>query len=285
MLKEITAKTMLHFHEREFATHWDANIYRGCGHHCSYCFAQYSHKYLKSDDFFNDIHVKSNAAELLYMELGKAKWDKSPVSVCGVSDCYQPAEAKYKIMPKVIESFIKRKNPLVITTKSKLILRDFELIKKLHNITDVVVATSVSTLDEGKRKLIEPAASPTIERLKMLKKFKDIGCHTVVLFLPIMPFISDEQENLEGIFKLTKEYGLDSIIAGPLHLRGNTKKVFYSFLETNYSQLLAEYKQLYKSGSASKEYRYNLKQRIKLLREKYQLYYTPQPYVSKIKKA
>ncbi len=96
MYKETTAKTILHFHEQQFATNWDANIYRGCEHNCRYCFAQYSHNYLENKDFFNNIIVKSNSPELLYKELGKRKWNKPPVNVCGISDCYQPAEKKYK---------------------------------------------------------------------------------------------------------------------------------------------------------------------------------------------
>ncbi|MCK5135271.1 MAG: radical SAM protein [Bacteroidales bacterium] len=272
MFKETTAKTILYYHEQQFATNWDANIYRGCGHNCKYCFAQYSHKYLETTDFFNDIFVKSNAPELLYKELGKKEWDKSPVNVCGISDCYQPAEAEYEIMPKVIKSFIAKRNPLVIGTKSILILRDIDLIKELNNIAEVSIIISVSTLDEAKRKLIEPDASPTIERLKMLKRFKEIGCKTSVLFMPIIPYISDDQENLDEVFRITKEFNLGSINAWSLHLRGNTKKVFYDFLETNFANLLPEYRKLYKKGNVSKEYSINLQKRVKALRDKYQLH-------------
>jgi len=277
MLKETVAKTILHYHEQQFATNWDANIYRGCGHNCRYCFAQYSHKYLENKDFFNDIFVKSNAPELLFKELAKPKWDKSPVNVCGISDCYQPEEANYKIMPRVIKSFIARRNPLVIGTKSTLILRDIELIKKLNNITEVSVIISVSTLNEEKRKLIEPDAAPTIERLKMLKRFEEIGCKTTVLFMPIIPFISDDQENLDEIFKITKEYNLGSIIAWPLHLRGNTKKVFYSFLNEHFPHLLVEYQKLYQKGNVSKEYSFELQNRVMELRKKYQIFSSYKP--------
>ncbi len=272
MLKENTAKTILHYHEQQFATNWDANIYRGCGHNCRYCFAQYSHKYLENTDFFNDIFVKQNAAELLYRELGKPKWDKSPVNVCGISDCYQPHEAEYKIMPKVIKSFIARRNPLVIGTKSTLILRDIELIKQLAKLTEVSIIISVSSLDEKVRKLIEPDAAPTIDRLKMLKEFEKIGCKTSVLLMPIIPFITDNQNNLDEIFKITKEFNLASINAWPLHLRGNTKKVFYNFLKLNYPNLLPEYQKLYRNGNVSKEYSSNLFKRISNLKAKYQLF-------------
>ncbi|OYT16051.1 MAG: radical SAM protein [Bacteroidetes bacterium 4572_77] len=254
MLKETTAKTILHYHKQQFATNWDANIYRGCAHNCIYCFAQYSHKYLEDTDFFNNIMVKSNAPELLYKELAKPKWDKSPVNVCGISDCYQPEEEKYKIMPRVIRSFIAKKNPLVICTKSTLILRDMELIKELNDRAEVSVMISVSTLDEDKRKFIEPNAAPTLERLKMLKQFQEIGCKTSVLFMPIIPYISDDKENMDAIFNIAKTYNLGSINAWPLHLRGNTKKVFYAFLKQHFPDLLLAYHKLYKNGNVSKEY-------------------------------
>ncbi|OQY03004.1 MAG: hypothetical protein B6I20_05920 [Bacteroidetes bacterium 4572_117] len=284
MFKEITAKSILHYHERQFATNWDANIYCGCGHNCRYCFAQYSHKYLETTDFFNNIFVKSNAPGLLYREFDKKKWDKSPVNVCGISDCYQPVETEYEIMPKVIKSFIAKRNPLVIGTKSTLILRDIDLIKKLNNIAEVSILISVSTLNEAKRKLIEPDAAPTIERLKMLKKFSDIGCKTSVLFMPIIPFISDNQENLDKIFQITKEFNLGSINAWPLHLHGNTKKVFYEFLSTHFARLLPEYIKLYKKGSVSKEYSINLQKRVSALRDKYQLHSTYKPTKPRINK-
>jgi len=277
MLKETTAKTILHYHKQQFATNWDANIYRGCGHNCRYCFAQYSHNYLENTDFFNDIYVKTNSPELLYKELGKIKWDKSPVNVCGISDCYQPVEREYKIMPKVIKSFIAKRNPLVITTKSTLLLRDIDLIKELMKVAEVSIIVSVSTLDEEKRRLIEPNAASTIDRLKMLKKFNEIGCKTSVLFVPIIPFISDDQENLDAIFRIIKEYNLGSINAWPLHLRGNTKKVFFVFLQDNFSDLLPKFKELYQTKNASKEYCKDLFCRIEKLKDKYQLHSTYKP--------
>jgi len=284
MIKETTAKTILHYHEQQFATNWDANIYRGCEHNCRYCFAQYSHKYLEDKDFFNNIIVKSNSPELLYKEFGKTKWDKSPVNVCGISDCYQPAEKEFNIMPKVIKSFIARRNPLVIGTKSTLILRDIELIKQLNELAEVSVIISVSTLNEDKRKLVEPNTAPTIERLKMLKTFNEIGCKTSVLFMPIIPFISDDNENLDEIFRITKEYNLGSINAWPLHLRGNTKKVFYNFLQEHFAYLLPEYKKLYVNGNVSKEYSVNLQQKIAELRNKHQLHssYKPTKSIKKV---
>jgi len=271
-LREINAKSILHYHKRTFATNWDANIYRGCEHNCIYCFAQYTHNYLPGNNFFKDIFVKSNASELLHKELGKKNWIGNSVNVCGISDCYQPAEKEYKIMPKVIKSFIARKNSIVIMTKSILILRDIELIKELNKVAEVSIIISVSTLDEEKRILIEPNASPTIERIKMLKVFSELGIKTSVLLMPIIPYLTDTKKNLDEIFKITSEYDLGSITTSALHLRGRTKNVFYDFLGENYPELLPKYKKIYISGDASKEYKIYLQNKIDALRKKYKLY-------------
>ncbi len=153
-----------------------------------------------------------------------------------------------------------------------MILRDIELINELNKVAEVSVMVSVSTLDEEKRALIEPNAAPTIERMKMLREFNKIGCKTSVLFMPIIPYISDGEINLDEIFRLTKEYNLGPINAWPLHLRGKTKGVFHSFLRGHFPELLPRYKSLYKYGSVSDKYRVGLQKRVRGLRDKYQLY-------------
>ena len=87
-ITEIQASSALHYHSKEFATNWDLNIYRGCGHRCTYCFAQYSHKYLNSEKFFDDIFVKTNISDVLEKDMPKRTWKNESVSVCGVTDCY-----------------------------------------------------------------------------------------------------------------------------------------------------------------------------------------------------
>ena len=106
--KEIKAKSVLHYHDKKFASNYDLNIYRGCEHKCEYCFAQYSHKYLEND-FFNDIYIKTNVAEILDKELTKKPLNHTQICICGVSDCYQPAEEKYKLMPDILKVLIKHK--------------------------------------------------------------------------------------------------------------------------------------------------------------------------------
>lgn len=271
-VKEIKAKTVLHHHEQEFATCWDLNIYRGCGHRCIYCFAQYSHRYLDTEQFFDDIFVKINAAEILNSDFSKRSWDGSAINLCGVTDAYQPIEAQYQLMPKVIETFIKHKNPMVITTKSTLLLRDIDLLEELSKVAYVDVRVSASAMDESIREKIEPFAPPTIDRLNMVLELAKRNIYTGILMMPIIPHLTDNIENLDAIFKLAKSSGAKSIIPQILHLRGNTKKAFFEHTKDLFPELISKIKPLYYGSYASKDYLETFRGKIAQLRSKYNFY-------------
>ncbi len=269
MIKEIIAKSILHYHEQEIPTNWDANIYRGCTHGCKYCFAQYSHRYLDDANFFGDIYVKLNAGQLLAKELAKKSWRGETINICGVTDCYQPLEAKYKLMPQVLQACIDAQNPVLIATKSALALRDIALIAELNRVAGVSISASITTLNEDKRKLLEPGAASAAERLDMLKQFAAAGCNTHVLLMPVIPYITDDKAELEALFAAAQKAGVNGIVCATLNLRGNTKKGFFNFLAKQYPQLLPKYQALYTGSYADKEYRLALHSLLEELRAKY----------------
>jgi DNA repair photolyase len=271
-IKEIKVKTALHHHDREFATNWDLNVYRGCGHRCVYCFAQYSHKYLDTTEFFDDIFAKINAADDLNADFSKRSWKNDPVNVCGVTDGYQPLEERYALMPKIIETFIRHKNPMVITTKSTLLLRDADLLEELNKVAGVCVQASVSTIDESVREKIEPFASPTSDRLNMLGELGKLGIRVGALLMPIIPHLTDDLENLESIFGLAKKNGAKFIFPSALNLRGNTKKVFFDYMEELFPSLVEKIKPLYGGSYADKGYLETLRKKIGFLRKKLNFY-------------
>ena len=271
MIKEITVKTALHYHNTKFAANYDLNIYRGCEHRCKYCFAQYSHKYLESD-FFNDIYVKTNVAEILDKELNKKSWKHDVINISGVCDCYQPIEEKYEIMPKVLEVLIKHKNPTFILTKSDLILRDYELIKELSNLTQVCISTTVTTLDENIRKKLEPNVCSSTNRLKMLSEFSKLNCKTNVMLMPIIPYLTDSKKSLEGVYRMCQKIGIKHIIPGSLHLRGSLKKYFYSFLEKEFPDTFNKITSLYDTSYVKREYTQKLNEFLFELKKKYKIY-------------
>jgi DNA repair photolyase len=268
-IKEITCKTALHYHDRAFASNWDLNIYRGCGHRCIYCFAQYSHRYLNTEQFFDDIFVKTNVAEALNADFSGRSWNGDPVNICGVTDGYQPLEKEYILMPKIIETFIRHRNPMIITTKSTLLLRDIGLLEELNKIAGVSVQVSVSAIDEIIRKKIEPFTPPSVERLAMIGELSRCGIPCGVLMMPIIPHLTDTIENLDAIFRLAKENGAKTIIPQILHLRGNTKNVFFNYVHSLFPDLEIKIKSLYSNAYVNKNYLKSFQEKIINLRKKY----------------
>lgn len=273
MIKEIEIKSALHYHDRKFATNYDLNIYRGCEHKCKYCFAQYSSiKYLDAD-FFNDIYVKTNVADVLDKELGRKNWKKYPINISGVCDCYQPVEEKYQLMRGVLKILIKYKNPAFILTKSPLILRDIDLIEELSRVADVSVGTTVTTLNEEIREKIEHNTRPSIERLDMIKQFAKIKtCTTQVMMMPVIPYLTDNTKDIEKLYKSCAECGVDNVITAPLNMRGDLKKFFYGFLENNFPATYDKIQHLYKGAYISKEYNKKFYGFISKIRKKYGFY-------------
>jgi len=280
--KEISAKSALHsIPSGNYPYSWDMNIYRGCSHRCVYCFANYTHSYLNSKNFFDDIFVKTNIAELFEKEIASLSWKTEPICICGVTDCYQPIEETYKIMPKILGSLIKHKNPALIVTKSDLILRDIKLIEELAKLTTINIATTITTMDEALAKHLEPGAPTPEKRMKVLAKMKDIGCETTLLLMPILPRITDSKENLEQIFANAKECCIDNIYSSMLYLRGQTKENVMSFLKDFSQPIFEEYSKIFRKVYAPKQERMAVYHIIKILRKKY-LHYSRSKSVTNV---
>src|SRR6056297_1018695 len=194
----IQVKSALHRVKGNFPFNWDLNVYRGCRHGCVYCYALYSHDYLKpNEDFFGNIYVKENLAHVLDKEFGKKSWKGEMVNLGGVTDSYQPLEKTVEMMPDILKVFIRHKNPLTISTKSDLILRDISLYAQLASLTTVNISVTITTPDESIRRLIEPLGSPTARRFQVLKAFSEIPVSTGLHIMPVIPCLTDDFENLE----------------------------------------------------------------------------------------
>jgi DNA repair photolyase len=261
---------------------WDLNLYRGCEHGCNYCYAIYSHSYLEKEEnpspggkensnFFRKIYVKTNIAEALEKQLGARSWKKELINIGGVCDSYQPVEAKYGLMREVLELMIEYKNPVTLSTKSELILRDYALLEELAELTYVNVAVTVTTTDEKLSSLLEPLASSPEKRFSVLRAFKDTAAITGLHMMPILPFLTDSPENLENVFSRAAECEVDYVLPGLLNLRGETRKHFFNFLARNFPELSVPYRSLYAKGGVDSRYKAELSGVLRNLMEKYQL--------------
>ncbi|MDR0912969.1 MAG: radical SAM protein [Methanobrevibacter sp.] len=268
----IESKTALNRVKRNMPYKWDLNIYRGCNNRCAYCYALYSHKYLKSKDFYGDIYVKSNIVELLEKQMKKSSWMREVIAIGTVTDSYQAIEKELKMMPEILKIFIKYKNPAIISTKSDLILRDIEYIKQLSEITYLNVASSIISFDKDISHILEPNASYPQKRIEMLNKIKketnaSVGLH----IMPIIPFITDNYDDLNQVFKNAKKFNVDYILPNILNLYGHTKVFFFKFLKNNFNDKYDEIKAIFNNSKLKKEYTQNIYKIIFDLSKKYEI--------------
>lgn len=267
----ITCATALNKLKRKIPYGWDLNIYRGCSHYCKYCYAIYSHEYLGEEDF-SKVFVKTNIAELLDKELSSKSWNREVINIGGVTDSYQDAEAEMKIMPEILKVLIKYKTPAIISTKSDLILRDYDLIAELAKITYVNVASTITTMDETVRQKIEPFASPSIDRFKVLKEFRKTNASVGLHVMPIIPYLTDSYSNIENLCSEAKQTNVHYMLPGVLYLRGTTRKIFFDFIKNDYPDKYENITDLFKTGGADKEYKDKLYTEIvNPLRLKYEI--------------
>lgn len=216
------------------------NIYRGCSHGCIYCDAR-SRCYGFTHDF-EDIEVKENALELLEDSLSR-KRKKCMIGTGAMSDPYIPLETKLNYTRSAMEIVYKYGFGMTVHTKSARILRDLDLICKINEKTKFVVQTTLTTADEQLCKIVEPNVSTTKERAEMLRIMKEHGVPTVVWLCPLLPFINDTEQNLNGILDYCEDTGVYGIInfGMGLTLRDGNREYFYEKLDEHFHGLKARY--------------------------------------------
>lgn len=256
-IESITCINALNKLKRKIPYGWDLNIYRGCSHNCKYCYAIYSHDYLGEEDF-SKVFVKTNIVDQLDKELSNKNWSREIINIGGITDSYQSIEKELKIMPEIFKLLIKHKTPAIISTKSDLILRDFDLISELAKLTYVNVASTITTMDESIRQKIEPNASPSLDRFRMLKEFRGTNASVGLHVMPIIPYLTDSYSNIEGLCSEAKNSNVHYMLPGVLYLRGKTRTVFFDFIKTEYPDKLDDLKMLYRTGGADKAYKEEL---------------------------
>lgn len=250
---------------------WDLNVYKGCQHGCRYCYALYTHQHYENQNFYADIHVKTNIVDLLESELKKASWNRDIINIGGVTDCYQAAEKKYELMPEILKLLIKYKTPAIISTKSVLAMRDYDLIEELSGITYVNIAASVTTMDEDLRKGLEPFCAPSQERFEMLKAFSETNASVGLHLMPIIPYLTDSMENQRQLLAAGKEAKVDYVLPGMMYLRGVTRPYFMTFVKDHYPEAYQKLSALYTRGGAGKPYKTAFYENFNNLRESYGL--------------
>jgi len=217
------------------------NPYQGCQHRCGYCYATYKW----SPNFYDKIYGKINAAEILESELNK--WKKTsmlPVMISSATDAYQSAEARFGITRKCIKVLQQYHIPFYIFTKSSLIERDLDLFRNYSD--DCFIVWSITTVDEQVRRIIEPG-TPTASRIfGTISKFVKSGINCCVNIDPIIPFITDSEQQITNIVNKCQQSGLGHISGSVLRMRYDIWSRIRQVLELmNLPLTIKEYEQLY----------------------------------------
>jgi DNA repair photolyase len=247
--------------------------YRACEHACKYCDGR-AEKYYVEGNFERDVVVRRNLPELLKQELEKLR-EPTIVSIgSGVSDPYQPVDRAEMLMARSAAILEDLSIPATVMTKSSLPLRDIETWSSLNRKKQFFLIVSLTTLDDAIREVFEPHSSPVSERLDMLRKFKARGCRVGVLAMPLLPHITDTEENVHALWKELADIGVDFAMPGGLTLRpGIQKDTFMETLQQYSGDLVSRYHHIYRedraSGAPAADYYLNILQRNAALSQQY----------------
>ncbi len=220
------------------------NLYRGCTHGCIYCDSR-SKCYQFTHDF-EDIEVKQNAPELLEQTL-RSKRKKCMIGTGAMCDPYMHCEKELRLTRRCIEIIERYGFGLAIQTKSDLVLRDLDLFQKIQEKAKCVVQMTLTTYDEALCKIVEPNVCTTKKRFETLKILQQNGIPTVVWLSPILPFINDTEENIEGILDYCIDAGVYGIInfGMGMTLREGDREYFYAALDKHFPGLKEQFHHKY----------------------------------------
>ncbi len=223
------------------------NLYRGCTHGCIYCDSRSACYQMQHD--FEDVEVKRNAPELLEASL-RRKRRKCMIGTGAMSDPYMHCEETLGLTRRCVELVAQYGFGLSIQTKSDRILRDIDLLERIHRQAKCVVQMTLTTCDESLCRILEPRVCGTHRRYETLLAFQRLGIPTVVWLSPLLPYLNDTVENLDGILALCFDAGVQGILTFGMGvtLREGDREYFYAALDRHFPGLKNRYIQRY--GSA-----------------------------------
>jgi len=279
---EIKAKSILRKHKKIdswFISHYGMNLYRGCAHNCVYCDGR-SEGYYVDGEFGQDVSVKVNAIEILRRELDP-KRKRTPLKRSyimmggGVGDSYQPAERKYQLTRRALHLVHEYGFPVHVLTKSTLVERDIDILRKINQQDRAIVSFSFSSADDKISAIFEPGVPSPSERLETLGFLKKEGIACGMFLLPVIPFLTDTPELMEDTIRKASEVGVDFIIFGGMTLKdGRQKDYFLNVLRRTHPELVKEYQNIYKGnkwGQATVEYYNSINMMFSRIAGKYKI--------------
>ncbi|HAP01841.1 MAG TPA: radical SAM protein [Bacteroidetes bacterium] len=216
---------------------YSLNPYQGCEHGCIYCYARNTHHYWGLSaglDFEQKILVKPDAPRLLKEMISKKNWEVQPISLSGNTDCYQPAERKFRITRQLLEVLNQYRHPLGIITKNQLVLRDIDLLKELAADNLVMVMISITSLDENMRRKLEPRTASALRRLNVIETLAKNNIPCGVMTAPIIPGINSHE--IPELMKSAASAGAVTAGFTIVRLNGAVGEIFTKWIQQTFPE-------------------------------------------------
>jgi DNA repair photolyase len=240
------------------------NPYRGCEHGCIYCYARPAHAYMGLSpglDFESKIFFKPGAGKLLERELSAATYSPATIHIGGNTDPYQPQERTLRVTREILETMSRFRHPMSVITKSALIARDIDLLGPMGEAGLVRAAVSITTLDRGLARTMEPRAATPERRLDAVRRLTAAGVPTMVMFAPVIPGLNDHE--LEGVLQRAAEAGAFSAGYVALRLPLEIKDLFREWLAANVPDRASRVMSLVRQMRGGRDYDAQWGQRMK----------------------
>jgi DNA repair photolyase len=252
---------------------WSLNPYAGCVHACVYCYAR-SHYAMAGHgepgrEFETRILIKTNFPDILRRELGRPRWSFDMVALGTVTDCYQPAEGRYRLTRGALEALRDVANPVGLVTKSPLVLRDIDVLAPLARVARVRIFFTITTVDLTLWRTIEPGTANPFKRLEVMRRLNEAGVPAGVLLAPILPGITDSAASLEAVAEAAADYGAAFLGASTLRLAPVVKQEYLGWVNGTYPDLVQRYERAYVGTNAPQEYQRALDERVERIRARY----------------
>lgn len=225
-----------------YGVDYNMNLYRGCSHGCIYCDSRSNCYHI---DNFDRVRGKESALYILEKELSKRR-TKGVVGIGAMSDTYNPLEMKYEQTRGALKLILKYGFGVSIDTKSDLILRDLDLLKEINSKNNVIIKFTITTPDDKLSKIIEPNVCVSSKRLEAIKTLNDNGIFVGIMLNPVLPFITDKEEDIKTLVRLASESGAKFIHTYMgMTLRENQRDYYFNKLEEHFIGLKNKYIKTY----------------------------------------
>ena len=214
---------------------YSMNPYAGCEHGCIYCYARNVHEYWGYSvglDFERKIVIKKNAPELLRKFLMNKRWDATPIMLSGNTDCYQPAEQKYRLTRGLLEVCNEFNQPVGILTKNSWILKDKDVLQEMAKKKIVSAMVSITSFNEDLRRVMEPRTTTARQKLKVINELSSAGVRMGIMMGPMIPGLNEHE--MQRIMKEAKDNGATFTAYTFIRLNGAIKLLFHDWLYKNF---------------------------------------------------